>query len=816
MIYPNSNWWVGVVEDRKDPDKMGRCKVRIYGFHPPDKKELSTDDLPWAMLMTPATSASISGVGTSPVGILEGSWVVGFFMDGDDAQQPIIVGTVPGRPEEKEKDNTGDQASSQGGGGRPSNNRPADNNTLKNNFGETVRDGSGNPIQVGKQSTDSSPREITNLRSVKGSLPPLTPQDVSTILDTLQQNKNPGGIGKYGFTVENLEKLGILRRPAGAASREDILQNPANWVNYRNIKGVDTLVANVRLQDELASKLIEVTYDALRSNGRVDAAAPKAEVAGLIVSTIRSGVSNFNQMNRKDQFNVPASDYYRMGASKFGSADLPVRSSTNTNRAGNFGSSPSNPTNSPEGQLNDVSAIGTEGFQDPNKVYPTKEYTEKKLPDTNKLAAGDKTSNVLIYKEENRITEIQIGYTKETWDEPKSPYSTKYPHNQVIATESGHVIELDNTPGRERIQLWHKANTYIEIDVNGTSVRKVVGDNYEIIEKNDYVYVKGAQKTTIEGVQRVLVKDSMYVQVMGDITVAGQSDIKINGAKKVNLTGTDEVKIQSSGPVEVRSDATITVQGGPRIDLNPGGGSNDFFKPQKTSPKENEPDPLEAPTTEESDLGNETGEEGAKEYREQRIARGEIQDRSVVPAAEDNTPSNDKNGKPVDRSEFDRLSEYPDTLRLSKHYTLGALSSRAPASPTELKDQRGLTKSEIAGNLKALAVNVLDPIKDKFPDMKVTSGFRSSSSTSDHDIGAAADIQFETKSPKDYFEAAQWIKNNVPHKQLLLEYQDKPDGRRIAWIHVAYKEGTPQKSSLPVATFYNHEVYKRNALVKLQ
>ena len=194
MIYPNSNWWVGVIEDRKDPEKMGRCKVRIYGYHPPDKKELSTDDLPWAMLMTPATSASISGVGTSPVGILEGSWVVGFFMDGDDAQQPIIVGTVPGRPEEKEKDNTGDQASSQGGGGRPSNNRPADNNTLKNNFGETVRDGSGNPIQVGKQSTDSSPREITNLRSVKGSLPPLTAQDVSTILDTLQQNKNPGGI----------------------------------------------------------------------------------------------------------------------------------------------------------------------------------------------------------------------------------------------------------------------------------------------------------------------------------------------------------------------------------------------------------------------------------------------------------------------------------------------------------------------------------------------------------------------------------------------------------------------------------------------
>lgn len=363
--------------------------------------------------------------------------------------------------------------------------------------------------------------------------------------------------------------------------------------------------------------------------------------------------------------------------------------------------------------------------------------------------------------------------------------------------------------------MWHKANTYIEIDVNGTSVRKVVGDNYEIIEKNDYVYVKGAQKTTIEGVQRVLVKDSMYVQVVGDITVAGQSDIKINGAKKVNLTGTDDVKIQSTGPIQVSTDGPVTIQGS-KIDLNPGGVDNNFFKPEKSTPKENEPEPLEAPTTEEGDLDNETGEEGSKEYKQQRIARGEIQDRTVVPGQEDSSPANRQiNGKPVDRTEFDKLSEYPDTLRLSKHFTLGALTNRAPASPTDLKDQRGLSKSEIAGNLKALAVNVLDPIKDKYPDMKVTSAFRSGSNNSDHDIGAAADIQFESRSPAQYFEAAQWIKDNVPHKQLLLEYQDKPDGRRIAWVHVAYKEGAP-KSSLPLGTFYNHEVYKRNSLVQLQ
>jgi hypothetical protein len=836
MIYPNSNWWVGVIEDRKDPEKMGRCKVRIFGYHPPDKGTLSTDDLPWAMLMTPATSASISGVGTSPVGILEGSWVVGFFMDGSDGQQPIIVGTVPGKPEEEDnKNKAGSENSSKGssgtsgsaGGRSPTTAGGSDQSgllqpsrTLTNDRNEPVYDGQGNPILLTKDDYYSDPTDITNRRAVNSTLPPLGVEDVTSVLDTLQSNRTADGIGKFNLTVDNLEKMGLIKKPLSSNNRDDIVNNPANWTNIYGVNSLNTFLANQRLQDELTSKLVEKTYDELVSTNRIDPrSSTKAQAAGLIVAAIRTGISSLSQLDRKDRNGIPASDYYRMGASRFGDTDIPAvsRASAGINRTGNFGGSPTNPSNNPAGQLNDMNAVNTEGFKDPNKVYPTKEYTEKKLPDTNKLAAEDKTSNVLIYKEENRIKDIQIAFTEDKWNEPVSPYSAKYPYNQVVATEAGHVIEFDNTPGRERIHLWHKANTYIEVDVNGTSVRKVVGDNYEVIEKNEYIYVKGAQKTTVEGVQRVLVKDSMYVQVMGDINIAGQSDIKINGAKTVNLTGTDEVKIQSSGPVNMYSDATVTVQGGPMIHLNPGRVNNQFFKPPKLEPKENEPDPLEAPTSTEEDFENETGEEGSDEVRQQRIAQGKIQDRALVEKDSDSSPGVNNASKEVsvDRSEFTKNSVLPDTLRLSKHFTLGALSSRAPASPTELKDQRGLTKSEIAGNLKSLAVNVLDPIKDKFPDMTVTSGFRSSSSTSDHDIGAAADIQFETKSPAEYFEAAKWIKDNVPHKQLLLEYQDKPDGRRIAWVHVAYKEGAP-KSKLDIGTMYNHDVYRRGSLVKLQ
>ena len=91
-------WFVGVVEDRQDPKHLGRLRVRCLGYHTEDLIELPTADLPWAHVMNPITSATVSGVGQSPLGAVEGSWVVGFFQDGADAQQPIIIGTLPGVP----------------------------------------------------------------------------------------------------------------------------------------------------------------------------------------------------------------------------------------------------------------------------------------------------------------------------------------------------------------------------------------------------------------------------------------------------------------------------------------------------------------------------------------------------------------------------------------------------------------------------------------------------------------------------------------------------------------------------------------------
>lgn len=92
-------WFFGVVEDVNDPLQLGRVRVRCYGFHTVSSSLLPTEDLPWAHVIMPVTSASFQEKGTSPTFLREGVTVFGFFADGKDAQMPMVQGTLPGIPQ---------------------------------------------------------------------------------------------------------------------------------------------------------------------------------------------------------------------------------------------------------------------------------------------------------------------------------------------------------------------------------------------------------------------------------------------------------------------------------------------------------------------------------------------------------------------------------------------------------------------------------------------------------------------------------------------------------------------------------------------
>ena len=90
----------------------------------------------------------------------------------------------------------------------------------------------------------------------------------------------------------------------------------------------------------------------------------------------------------------------------------------------------------------------------------------------------------------------------------------------------------------------------------------------------------------------------------------------------------------------------------------------------------------------------------------------------------------------------------------------------------------------VVNNLAGLALNVIEPIKAKYPSMLITNTYRHGASIGggQHGTGQAADLQFRGVGAHDYFEIAQWINKNIPYDQLLLEYLP---GKTV-WIHISY------------------------------
>jgi hypothetical protein len=95
-------WFTGIVKDINDPKNLNRVKVQALGFY---DDAIAVDDLPWATVMMPVTSASTKGNGGNhhleaevkdkDGNITEaGSWVVGFFRDGPSAQDPMVMGSI--------------------------------------------------------------------------------------------------------------------------------------------------------------------------------------------------------------------------------------------------------------------------------------------------------------------------------------------------------------------------------------------------------------------------------------------------------------------------------------------------------------------------------------------------------------------------------------------------------------------------------------------------------------------------------------------------------------------------------------------------
>jgi hypothetical protein len=98
-----------------------------------------------------------------------------------------------------------------------------------------------------------------------------------------------------------------------------------------------------------------------------------------------------------------------------------------------------------------------------------------------------------------------------------NPYiSASYPYNHVFESESGHITEVDDSPGAERMFRQHMAGTFEEIHPDGSVVTKIIGDNYEIVIGSENIVIKGSQNITVEGSVRELIKGDYIQEIEGD------------------------------------------------------------------------------------------------------------------------------------------------------------------------------------------------------------------------------------------------------------------------------------------------------------
>ena len=306
--------FIGVVEDRNDPLNIGRVRVRCFGVHTDNKSDIPTDALPWAMPVMPYHSASISGIGQSPTGPVEGSWVFGLFIDGQEMQQPIVLGTMVGIPKEK-------------------------------------------------------------IASTKGFSDPLGIYPKEKYMRQSDVNKLARGETAYGE---------------------------------------ETLAVKVRDRTTAVPTAVPPTVASVR-----DLEGP-VKPANTYINKGQSG--DFYYRNRWNEPNP------RYGGST-----------------------------SPDG------AHETCFTDDSEKTQPW----QQRKPGT-------------------------------------SPNRSLYPFNHTYTTESGHVMEYDDTPGGERIHQYHTKGTFYEIQPDGTKVTKVVGDDYQIYLKGNHVVVEGNMNLTVKEKQEIL------------------------------------------------------------------------------------------------------------------------------------------------------------------------------------------------------------------------------------------------------------------------------------------------------------------------
>jgi|AntRauTorcE11897_2_1112592.scaffolds.fasta_scaffold00173_21 phage baseplate assembly protein gpV len=175
--------------------------------------------------------------------------------------------------------------------------------------------------------------------------------------------------------------------------------------------------------------------------------------------------------------------------------------------------------------------------------------------DINKLAANTDIDSTIV---KTKKDSVQSGISKAgggSWSEPQTPYKAVYPENKVTESNSGHVIELDDTEGAERLHVYHRAGTFYEVHPNGSQVVRIVKDGYTIIAGDGYFYIDGESNGFIGGNHDLNIKGNSTINIdkANDITIGNSQNIDIGGSQTVNISTSQTVSVGGAVQIDASS-----------------------------------------------------------------------------------------------------------------------------------------------------------------------------------------------------------------------------------------------------------------------
>ena len=449
-------WFMGVVEDRNDPEQLGRVRVRCLGFNSPNLSSIPTSDLPWAHVMHPTTDPSMHGMGKTPSFLVEGGWVVGFFRD-VDKQQPVIIGTLPGVPE------------TQGG----------IESAYNSGFNDPRHKNSNQVNSVGKKqyAKEDDDGKTWNAGEASG---PITKDGVN--YDPKYGDKSYGPYPLGGFVNGIDDEDGVFSRASGHSFGESDTNRLAKGSGHGMLSAKDSAYTKWVLIPHSDQKLDE--ENPMHKGYGVDPAEDEY---------VNGGIDIYGNKELLDEAPLDSASSYSTMAGKSDGPNVAPRQSSAPNPIFILENSDINDREShphpAAGAPQTVDASHTADAINPLYYSGQDEYTAEKW---NEPRTTDKTKG---------------GTTR---------YAAKYPYNHVFESESGHIKEYDDTPGSERIHEWHRTGTFYEIDADGTKHTRVVGNNYEVIHGTDFVNIKGDVNLTIESNCKTYIKGDWNIQVDGN------------------------------------------------------------------------------------------------------------------------------------------------------------------------------------------------------------------------------------------------------------------------------------------------------------